>query len=217
MLYVALEGIDGSGKSEVARRVASALRAQGHRVGVLAYMGRGRSAIGMFIERHLFQVGGRSGLGRLLDRLPTVKLLLFQVNAFANWRAVVRAASQGASDQIVIGDRSVVSAGVIFPAPWRRRALTSTLLRVTTLTPTPTEIVYLDLAPEAALERICMRGVPLANESLTALSAAAQTYESVLAPGSWWFEFRTTIVDASRPIDDVVVDVLKRFRAFTED
>ncbi|HVF39332.1 MAG TPA: hypothetical protein VM939_05480, partial [Gemmatimonadaceae bacterium] len=112
--YVAIEGIDGSGKTEVVRNAAAALGEAAIGAHVFSYMGRGNTAIGRFLDKHLFGAGS-SALGRLLDHLPTVKLLLFQFNAGVNWRRLRRFGSGvTASDPFVLADRSVISAGVLF-------------------------------------------------------------------------------------------------------
>jgi thymidylate kinase len=202
--YVAVEGIDGSGKTEVVRRVVAALRNDGRTVHVFPYMGRGDSAIGRFLDRHLFAAGS-SSVGRVLDRLPTLKLLLFQLNAATNWRRLSRARSLRPSDiAIIVGDRSIVSASVIFPAAWRSWPVTRALLRLTAAAPTPGRIIYLAIPPVLAHERIRARSTPLANESVDALRAAASAYEAALDVRRWWFGFEVSIVDASRALDDVV-------------
>ncbi|MEK6375470.1 MAG: hypothetical protein AABO58_22560 [Acidobacteriota bacterium] len=202
--YVAVEGIDGSGKTEVVRRVVAALHNNGRTVHVFPYMGRSDSVIGRFLDRHLF-AGCSSAVGRVLDRLPTLKLLMFQLNAATNWWRLRRAESLRPSDvAIIVGDRSIVSASVIFPAAWRPWAVTRALLRLTAAAPTPARIVYLAIPPELAHQRIQARSKPLANESVDALRAAASAYEAALDVRRWWFAFEVSTVDASRALDDVV-------------
>jgi thymidylate kinase len=216
--YVAVEGIDGSGKTEVVRRVVAALRNDGRTVHVFPYMGRSDSLIGRFLDRHLF-AGGSSAVGRVLDCLPTLKLLLFQMNAATNWRRLSRAESLRPSDiAIIVGDRSIVSASVIFPAAWRSWAMTRTLLRLTAAAPTPARIIYLAIPAEVAHERIQARSKPLANESVDALRAATLAYEAALDMRRWWFGFEVSRVDASRALDDVVTSASAAARlAFQEE
>ncbi len=186
---IALEGIDGAGKSSLARSLASALRRRGYAVrrrrepadrtiGSLAQLAGSEDpwtgAIYFTVDRHLALPGLEHDLGRF---------------------------------DIVLTDRSFYSTlayqGSALPPREQRRLLS--LERSATLK--PDRVVLLDLPPSLALprvgrrERSARRG-PL--ERTATLTRVARAYRALARQNRW------IVLDARRPPRELLREVLER-------
>lgn len=183
---VALEGIDGTGKSTLARRLAAALRRRGLSVAVRREPADPR-------------------LGRLAQeasvRDPWTGAIYFTVDRHLVQRAVRR--ELGRHD-FVLCDRSYFSTlayqGSALPA--RDRARLERLQREATVR--PDRVLYLDLSPSEALRRLTSRGsrrAPL--ERRRTLERVARAYRGLARRHGW------TTLDARRPTEELVADALR--------
>lgn len=166
---VALEGIDGTGKSTLQRRLAARLRGRGysvalwhepvdrnlgHRAQVLARDDAVAAAVGFTLDRMI----ARPRLVRLLERYD-----------------------------VVLADRSLYSTlayqGSTLPASGRRSLAA---LQVDATVP-PHMVLWLRLAPSEALARVSGRGAPRAPlERARTLERVARAYAGFAHSPSWW-------------------------------
>lgn len=197
--YVAFEGVDGAGKTTVARAVAAALRDLGH--DVVEVREPGGTPAGEAIRRILLERGGSVSLW-------TEALL------FAAGRAQLAAEVIGpalAAGKVVVSDRSVYSS-LAYQGGARGlgiepvRSVNAPGLRGLW----PGLVVLLAVDPETGLhredeaDRISIEGAALQERV-----AAAYAEIAAAEPG------RVVIVDAGAPFDDVVAaalaEVLRRW------
>jgi thymidylate kinase len=194
--YVAIEGIDGSGKSSVVTATVSRLRSLGIPAHDFAYMALNDWGIGRQLHRCFMNPASLRAW--LLERVQPFKLLLFQCNAAARWRRLLAGVER---DAVMIGDRSIVSLLIFFAAAYGGGARLRAAVRSANVTPVPSDVVYLDLAPATALERIRLRGPTDFNEDIDALDRAASLYEQHLQ--QLWFRPQIHRLDASEPVDQL--------------
>jgi thymidylate kinase len=208
--YVALEGIDGSGKSTVANMVAERLCVGRSRAVRFSYLGRRDHTLGRFLQR-TFHSPRLPFHAHLLNALPALKMILYQHNAFMNWRSIVVAGppwSRSMDRLFVVGDRSIASLLINFDRAFGGRRASERAIRLLNKLPVPSDVVYLDVSPEVALGRLLRRGAALeANETAAELACSRATYEEVLFGRPLWFAPRVHRLDGSLPIDDVAADV----------
>ena len=183
-LLVALEGIDGSGKSSLARRLAALWRRRGWRVA---------------LAREPADPGLASAALRQARGDPWSAAMLFTLDRALSAERLSRAL---ATHDAVVQDRSFYSTlayqGVDLP-PRARSRLASLQRRFAVL---PDRVVWLELAPEAALARVAARGrTPAPTERLRVLARVDREYRR-LARGARWDRF-----GADRPLDELVTAV----------
>lgn len=178
---VALEGIDGSGKSSVARALALRWRKRGlpvHRASEPRDRRLGAAALA---------IAGSDPFGAAM---------LFTLD-----RALVRPEMDRllGIPGIVLQDRSYFSTlayqGGRLP-PSDRRSLAGLQTRVAR---PPERVLWLDLDPAVAVRRVAARGRPLAPvERAAFLREVRAAYASMDRPPRW------VRIDAARPLDEVV-------------
>jgi dTMP kinase len=180
-LLVALEGIDGAGKSTLAMALAAALRARGFRV-------RRR------------REPADASLGRLAQsaaaRDPWTGAIYFTLDRFLARDALEEDLRHA---DFVVSDRSLYSTlayqGSALPAA-RVRELESLGRRATIL---PDRVVLLELAPSEAIRRLGARAArrgPL--ERRRTLTRVAARYRRLARSSGW------TVLDARRPTEELV-------------
>ena len=184
-ILVALEGIDGAGKSTLIRPLATALRRRGLRV---------------ILRREPTD----PALGRLAQqtsvRDPWSGAVYFMLDRFLARPALER--DLGRAD-VVITDRSVYSTlayqGSTLP-PAALRRLDELSPRATVL---PDRVILLDLSPEEALRRLGRRGRirgPL--ERRRTLARVALRYRRLARRGRW------IVLPAGRPTPELVATIV---------
>jgi thymidylate kinase len=199
-LYLAFEGIDGSGKSVVSRAIVEMLRESGIEAAHFACLARGEHTLGRFLRR-TFYVEPLPLRARILNAIPAAKLLLFQRNAVANWRTEV----SSNEPSVFIGDRSIASLLINFGSAFGNRAATEVAIRWMNTLPLPADILYLDVTPETATRRLEARGLALdLNETPAGLTASRQLYEEIIFRHPLWYRPRIHRIDAELPLPDVV-------------
>ena len=193
---IALEGIDGSGKSTIAERLVAKMRESG--AGVILSREPGGTAIGEQIREILLEQGSSS-------MLPTTEMLLFAAARAQLVGELIRPAlSQGL---IVVSDRFVDSS---LAYQWGARELERRAVDLAVELATnglePDLKILLDLPVETALQRRMANSTEtnrLDRESVLFHTRVRDAYHSLIAadPAKW------TVVDADRPTDEVSADV----------
>ena len=192
---IVLEGIDGTGKTTLAARLAERLRAGG--LDVVETREPWTSAAGRRLRELLARPDRRTS--------GAEELALFHSDRCEHVAQVVRPAlARGAW---VVQDRTFWSTAAYQGA--RGVPVAEILARSLAIAPLPDLTILLTLAPERALERIA-RSRPGASsfERLEDLRAVARVYAE-LAAG----ERSIVAIDADRPLDEVAVAVVDACRA----
>jgi dTMP kinase len=189
---IALEGIDGAGKSTVARRLAQRLRAQGWSVG------RWREPVDRELGR-LAQAAGASD--------PWTGAIYFTLDRHLARPRLARALARF---ELVVSDRSYYSTlayqGSALPARSRRRL--EALQRVAAVA--PDRVVWIDVPPAEALRRLGRRRSargPL--ERRRVLARVDRQYRSFARQRGW------ITVDGRRPVRAIVDDIVRSLRLGT--
>jgi dTMP kinase len=189
-MLIAFEGIDGTGKSTLAARLAARLRAGGREV--VETREPWTSPAGTRLRELL----GRS------DRTTSgsEELELFHADRAAHVAAVVRPAlARGA---VVVQDRTFWSTAAYQGA--RGVPVPEILARSLAIAPRPALTILLELEPAVALERIARsRAGRSSFERLEDLRAVARIYADLAAR-----EPSIVRIDAGRPLAEVESDVV---------
>jgi thymidylate kinase len=169
--YVAIEGIDGSGKSSVARAIEDWRKRSSACVARVEYLARLDQMLGRFLQ-HTFHAESHPRRARVLNAFPAAKMLLYGWNATKNWRDATCHDENAPMDRLLaVGDRSIVSLMVNFEGAFGSRCMTELAVRCLNAVPLPSDIIYLDILSEVAHERLRSRGLPLeANETVAELA-----------------------------------------------
>jgi dTMP kinase len=193
---IALEGIDGSGKSTIAERLVLKLQEAGTR----AILSRepGGTAIGEKIREILLLPGSSS-------MLPTTEMLLFAAARAQHVGELIRPAL--ADGLIVVTDRfGDSSLAYQWGARGLERRVVDAALELATNGLEPDLKILLDLPVETALRRRMTNSNEinrLDRESVMFHTRVRDAYHSLVAadPARW------CVVDADRATDDVSADV----------
>ncbi len=188
-ILIALEGIDGSGKTSVARRLARRLRTAGLSVAVCR-------------EPNDPALGRRAISAATRD--PWTAAVYFTVDRFLARPAVEDALR---THDVVISDRSFYSTlayqGSALPVK-QARALAN-LQRSAAIC--PDRIVLLELPTATAVTRLAGRPAPKSPlERRAMLRRAARAYRRLQSPPHW------ILVDASPPLHQVEREVARKLR-----
>jgi dTMP kinase len=167
-LLIALEGIDGAGKSTLAQGLARRLRARGWRVA------RWHEPVDPELGRRAQQVAATdpvaAGIQFTLDRmiaLPRLRRLRAHVD-------------------VVLSDRSFYSTLAYQGSALSPRAYRALAHLQSTATIRPDRVLWVDLAPAAAVRRVRGRGrgrAPL--EKVRTLERVARRYRALARAGGW--------------------------------
>jgi dTMP kinase len=195
--YIAFEGIEGAGKSTIAARVVTRLAALGHRVTPVREPGG--TPTGERIRRVLLDDDG--------EVAPWTEALLFAAARAQLARDVIGPAR--ATGSWVVSDRSVYSS---LAYQGGGRGLGVDLVRRVNAPGLgeqwPEMVVLLRIDPDAGIAR---QEQPdrIGSESLAFQTAVSATFDTLAADEPDRFH----VVDASRPVDDVLTDVWDRIEA----
>lgn len=191
--FIVLEGIDGSGKTTVSRRVAEELRSKGMRVEVTAEPTH--EGIGAFI---------RSGdAGKVSQRAES---LLFTADRYEHTAEIVRMVSEGA---VVICDRYYASTIAYQSAKLDGDSADIAWLRglCEPFISEPDAVILLDLDPDASMSRVEVRGE--AGSKFEEIGFLRQVRSAYLGLAE---DYGYSVVDASRSADEVFDDVMTIIR-----
>ncbi|MGI9608779.1 MAG: dTMP kinase, partial [Acidimicrobiia bacterium] len=194
--YIALEGIEGAGKSTVAAQLAEALRSAGHDVRLVREPGG--TSPGELIRSVLLDAREENQ-----DLAPWTEALLFAASRAQLVRDVVRPALD--KGEIVISDRSVYSS-LAYQGGGRGlgveevRGVNSPGLEGTW----PTLVVLLQIDPSAGLSR---QEIPdrIGAEGVEFQAAVAATFAAMAEA----LPERFLTVDAAADLDDVVGQIVR--------
>lgn len=194
-LYLAIEGVDGAGKSTVCRELADALAAEGRRVRVVREPG------GTEVGEEIRQV-----LLHGHDMTPWAEALLFAAQRAQLAAEVVSPALD--RGEVVISDRSYYSS-LAYQGGARGLGIEAvrTVNELALGGVIPDLVVVLWTDPEEALarqnvvDRIGGEGAQFQRE-------VAAVYERVAAENP----DRVVLVDASRPVDQIVEEIMELIR-----
>ena len=182
-MFIVMEGIDGSGKTTVVRRLKEHFESEGRKVITTAEPTDG--AIGRL-------VGDTDGL------TPETEALLFTADRAYHTEQIKGWLADGYT---VITDRYLGSTLAYQSAAGMDYQWLRSINSKATIEPDIT--ILMDIDPEAALERIGRRGEGMSRfERLGYQRKVRETYRKIAG------EYGYVTVDASRPIDEVACDVL---------
>ncbi|MEM4190035.1 MAG: dTMP kinase [Candidatus Caldarchaeum sp.] len=165
-IYIAVEGIDGVGKTTQSKRLVKLLRSKGVETVLTG------EPTSMFVGRLI-----RKGLRTGAKFSEEVMALLFAADRLMHAEKVVRPAVK--KGLTVVSDRSVVSSLAYQSVSTHRRKWVKTINR---FAEKPDVVVYIRLKPEKALKRISKDSVQR-YEKLGFLRAVDREYRSVLRRG----------------------------------
>jgi dTMP kinase len=195
-VLLALEGIDGSGKSTLGRRLAEALRAQGYTVSL--FREPGDSEFGAELRR-IF-VEGR-------DVTPEEEMKLFLEDRRLDVRDNIGPALE--RGEVVIMDRYYLSSVVYQGALGLDPAMI--LAANLEIAPEPDLTVVFDLDPAVALRRIrAARGDANTFEDASYLTSVRELYRRYVDGD------RVQLLDAARDFEPVLDELVMRVSAFLE-
>jgi thymidylate kinase len=209
MVHIALEGIDGCGKSAQMLRLTSFLEAAGTKHEVYEYTKKRSERLRARIEAWRRWCGNGQRPLRFHERL--VQEMLYAANARRNWRCL------GKASPLIVADRSILTAFVAHRnlLPWA--ALSWRIIRLVEWSiPVPDGVILLDLEPAVADDRIRVRGQPRnADENLAVLKGMQATYHELRerAPLGCLGRIRWKIVDASLSEEAVAGRVAEAFNS----
>lgn len=196
-LYIAIEGVKGSGKSTVLTRVYNHILEQGMSVRLAAPTRVGYR--GAFTEM----------ITRILPILRKIDLWNELLYAFRSYRA---SKLFSGNTEIILGDRSIVSSYVTRWNKWGNPD--TTISRVNwfePFIPAPDYIFYLKVETETALARIsnrAKRDYGLEDQTAERITEAIQVYSEIRNASIYRLKNTTWIeVDAEQPLDEVVGNI----------
>lgn len=211
-VHVSFEGIDGSGKTETTRAVCAELQRLGVRFAAYEFTqltGRlGLAGQWLYYRDH-------RGLIRKIADADRLRGLFFLVNG----RRRVKSALEGAEVSVVVGDRSVITIDVLFPA--LNRAPLAWFKRVAVKGLDPEYVLFLDVSVECALRRLRSRRSRAGNETTDRLVQTRSAYHSLreVAGARRAGGHRVPVwvqIDGDRPFQLVVKDATAALRAVLE-
>lgn len=198
--YLAIEGIDGCGKSLQVDRLRANLSAVGRRPLVLHYTRKQETSLGRIIT-FLYSRSMRNPLARWLRRFRGLQAALYALNARENLglRRHIR------GYDVLLGDRSVVTAHVVHYDLFRRKPYLK-LLQPRLI---PNSVLILDVNPETAYERLIGRahlGIDETMELMSRFREVFLDFASGQAPpelsSTHW-----TVIDGTPPPEQVAEEV----------
>jgi thymidylate kinase len=196
-MYIAIEGIKGTGKSSVLAQIERMVEAKGIPYAMLRpYCLNGSRAV----SDRLFRLTGNFWPDALVAR-------------FYARRSDRHAARIPKRCGLLIGDRSILTSYV---TRWDESDPAASMSAVDLMErriPVPDHVVLLEAPVEVALQRVRQRrrrGHGCGDEKPDRLAAAARAYRTMAShPGTFGLGgVRWHVVDASRPLDQVIADVL---------
>lgn len=193
--FFVLEGLDGSGTTTQARRLAERLEAAGRRVLLTAEPSKGPvgEKLRAILDRRLPPTGGGNWDGRALA-------LLFAADRLDHFLGEIEPALEDGVD--VVCDRYLLSSlayqGMAAPSAWIRS--------LNRFVMPPDRTFFLEVPPKVALERrLGESGAPELFETLPQQERIAGLYEEAVRELEW--RHRVITLDGKRPADEVSAEL----------
>lgn len=205
MLHIALEGIDGCGKSTQVKVIISKLSEYNVKHSLYGYTSRENVFFKSAIIKWQEYCCNKKRPLRFYERF--IQELLYSSNARYNWNNLNR------EKDIVIADRSIITAYVAHSKILRSTIASQIIIRITEFgLPVPDYVILYDTDPQIAQERIANRGIPAnVDETLEAGSRMRKAFlefsRSCIFPSLKNIEW--IVIDASSTINDVKLSTLK--------
>lgn len=169
-VHVALEGIDGCGKSTVAGIVEGELRASSVSWSFVQYTDKA-NVVGRLIRRLYGDSNGATSFAAdLFRRQRWIQALLYAVNGRINLRRV------NCDSELIFADRSVVCSYAS-----HKDLVPIWFLNIIESRSVPDLVIYMDVEPSVADARLRSRGSRGYEEDLAALELFREQYELVFA------------------------------------
>jgi dTMP kinase len=188
-MLIAIEGIDGSGKTTIARHLVNFLKRKGY-------------------DAVLFREPSDSEYGRILretkKRLnPEEELELFLLDREEDVRRNITPALK--AGKIVVMDRYYLS-NIAYQSA---RGIDAGKIKELNekIAPKPDLVILLDVKPETGIERVRKRGKLSPFEDLEYLKKVRESYLELA-------DDRTIIVDAEKPVEEVIKEVERIILSF---
>jgi thymidylate kinase len=201
LAYLAVEGIDGSGKSLQVKRLSEHLRQIDLKPRVLHFTNKDQTILGELIKS-LYGHPTKDPIICWLRKSHSLQAALYALNAREN----LRPARQFESNHVLLGDRSLVTAYVVHHELFRRRPY----LRLLEPRLVPGYVLVLDLDPRIAYGRLQERSSLGVDETLDRMTEMRRRFLE-FASGSAPPEFNSTewrVIDGTLPPDEVTVNVI---------
>lgn len=213
MVYLVIEGIDGSGKSEIAAALVERLREAGFLCACHRFTARGEGVVGRIIQR-LYYPARPGWCFRAWDSVAAPKVLLFWFNA----RQTLLSLLHVKDPVIVVGDRSMLTLVAMYPSAFFGRALTRVVYRRLPFPLSPTALFLLDIQVETSLRRLRMRGFLEPNERPDRLARVARNYmRETCGSRRYLGHIPAVTIDAEQPLQTVIEEVTHRALELLQD
>ena len=206
-LYIALEGIDGSGKTTQVERLVSYFKKKGKEVIHTREPRKGEGLIGKLIQDILH---GKTAIS------PVAFQYLFSADRQMHHQDVILPALE--AGKVVISDRcfwSAIPYGILDKnEPIEKKSIEQKLVAQSILSfyhefTVPDKTFYLDVSLDTAIERITTGdGANEIYEDKAKLKRALEGYKWLLSE----FPKEFTIVDANRGVEEVSEDIIERIK-----
>lgn len=174
-LFVALEGIDGTGKSLQAAHLVQDAMKYGLRVGLYSYTRMRNDRVGQVI-RTLYGSGTKGQNRAWLAQSRLLKEILYAHQAQRNLQDL------GALHHydLLICDRSAITAFIAHPTFFGSSHIATLLITSLEFRAVPHHAIYLHLRPTVALERIAQRSSGVwCDETAERITAMAARYDTL--------------------------------------
>jgi len=200
-LYLAIEGIDGSGKSCQIKNLLQYVIALGLKPREYRFTDKGNSICGKLIQK-IYGGPPNSVIVAIIRRMPFAQMMLYALNARIN----LRKALQNSNFDVLVGDRSIVTSYIVHDALFQKHPY----LKVFEPNLLPDYVLLLDLDSDTAYERLKGRPIIGIDENIKRMKQMRNLYIQ-FANGQIPDELQSIkwhIIDASLPIN-LVSDKVK--------
>ncbi len=204
-LFIAIEGLDGSGKSSVAQQLAELLNSSNHETVKLTYEPHDPSCAGLFIRQVLTK--------EIKTFTPRVLALAFAANRLDHCDREINPWLEGGKDRIVISDRYYLSSLVYqssedFPY--------AAVLALNEKARKPDIIFFIEVSDQICYQRMKIRNQP---EELFEknLSDSRRKYHEAISFLRTHNHDNIVEIDGSGSINEVANAILQKIYAFAPE